>query len=177
MRTLAMTQGCTRKANNSGAAFLKVPRKILGKLLILLLLLLQLPHSFLVLRWTELIDLLVQCSTLALYPLDDVATCVSVAPRIRSFPKIFLGTFENAAPGFYLSKRWWDGKWQWHQMGHMQIICTLLQKDKHASTSYGPDALPDFWLRYVVSVPFTLQIVQVSFLHSSGTVCSEWSAS
>ena len=33
-----------------------------------------------------------------LYPLDDVATCVSVAPKIKSFPKIFLGTFENAAP-------------------------------------------------------------------------------
>jgi len=31
---------------------------------------------------------------------DDVATCVPVAPRIRSFPKIFLGTFENAAPDF-----------------------------------------------------------------------------
>jgi len=30
--------------------------------------------------------------------MDDVATCVSVAPKIRSFPKIFLGTFENAAP-------------------------------------------------------------------------------
>ena len=33
-----------------------------------------------------------------LYPLDDVTTCVSVAPKIRSFPKMFLGTFENAAP-------------------------------------------------------------------------------
>jgi len=45
------------------------------------------------------VGLLVQCSTVALYPLDDVATCVSVAPKIRSFPKIFLGTFENVAPG------------------------------------------------------------------------------
>jgi len=32
-----------------------------------------------------------------LYPLDDVATCVSVTHKIRSFPKIFLGTFQNAA--------------------------------------------------------------------------------
>ena len=36
--------------------------------------------------------------------------------------------------------------WQWHQMDHMQIICTLLQTDNHASTSplsfYRPDALP-----------------------------------
>ena len=36
--------------------------------------------------------------------------------------------------------------WQWHQLDHMQIICTLLQTDNHASTSplrfYRPDALP-----------------------------------
>ena len=36
--------------------------------------------------------------------------------------------------------------WQWHQQDHMQIICTLLQTDNHASTSplslYRPDALP-----------------------------------
>ena len=38
---------------------------------------------------------------MALYPLDDVATCVSVAPKIRSFPTIFLGTFENAAPDLF----------------------------------------------------------------------------
>ena len=45
----------------------------------------------------------VQCSTVAVYPLDDVATCVSVVPKIRSLPKIFLGTFENAAPGVVVS--------------------------------------------------------------------------
>jgi len=36
--------------------------------------------------------------------------------------------------------------WQWHQLDHMQFICTLLQTDNHASTSpvsfYRPDALP-----------------------------------
>jgi len=36
--------------------------------------------------------------------------------------------------------------WQWHQQDHMQIICTSLQTDNHASTSplsfYRPDALP-----------------------------------
>jgi len=36
--------------------------------------------------------------------------------------------------------------WQWHQLDHMQIICTSLQTDNHASTSplsfYTPDALP-----------------------------------
>jgi len=25
--------------------------------------------------------------------------------------------------------------WQWHQLDHMQIICTSLQTDNHASTS------------------------------------------
>ena len=37
--------------------------------------------------------------------------------------------------------------WQWHQLDHVQIICTLLQTDNHACTSalmfYRPDALPD----------------------------------
>jgi len=36
--------------------------------------------------------------------------------------------------------------WQWHQPDHMQIICSLLQKDNHNSTSslnfYELDALP-----------------------------------
>jgi len=36
--------------------------------------------------------------------------------------------------------------WQWHQLGHTIITCTLLQTDNHASTSpltfYRPDALP-----------------------------------
>jgi len=100
-----VSSAACRSVHTPGAAFSKVPRKILGKLLILLLLLLLLLllHSFLLLWWTELIGLLVQCSTVALYPLDDVATCVSVTPKIRSFPKIFLGTFENAAPDCHLS--------------------------------------------------------------------------
>jgi len=37
--------------------------------------------------------------------------------------------------------------WQWHQLNHVQMICTLLQTDNHTSTSlvnfYMPDALPD----------------------------------
>jgi len=35
----------------------------------------------------------------------------------------------------------------WHQLDHLQIICTLLQTDNQTSTSvlnfYRPDALPD----------------------------------
>jgi len=37
--------------------------------------------------------------------------------------------------------------WQWHQLSHMQAICTLLQKiampAPHQSCFYGPDALSD----------------------------------
>ena len=36
--------------------------------------------------------------------------------------------------------------WQWHQLDHIQIICTSLQTDNHASTSplsfYRPDSVP-----------------------------------
>jgi len=31
---------------------------------------------------------------------------------------------------------WWSKRWQWHQLDHMQIICTLLQTDSHASTPH-----------------------------------------
>jgi len=37
--------------------------------------------------------------------------------------------------------------WQWHRLDNMQITCTSLQTDNHASTLsldvYKPDALPD----------------------------------
>ena len=39
-----------------------------------------------------------------------------------------------------------DDGWHWHQLDQVQIICTSLQTDNHASASslmfYGPDALP-----------------------------------
>jgi len=38
-------------------------------------------------------------------------------------------------------------EWQWHQLNHMQIICTSLHTDNHAHTSllsfYRPDAFSD----------------------------------
>jgi len=37
--------------------------------------------------------------------------------------------------------------WQWHQLDHMQTICTSLQTDNNTNTPslnfYRPDALPD----------------------------------
>jgi len=41
----------------------------------------------------------------------------------------------------------WVLGWQWHQLDHMQTICTSFQTDSHTNTSslifYGQDALPD----------------------------------
>jgi len=47
--------------------------------------------------------------------------------------------------------------WKWHQLDHMQTICTSLQTDNHTNTSsvnfYRLDALPDAQLTvsYIVS--------------------------
>jgi len=39
-----------------------------------------------------------------------------------------------------------DSEWQWHQLGHMQTICILVQTDNHTSSPplvfYSPHALP-----------------------------------
>ena len=37
--------------------------------------------------------------------------------------------------GFNRGKRWWGLGWQWHQLDHMQTICTSLQTDNHTNTS------------------------------------------
>jgi len=38
-------------------------------------------------------------------------------------------------------------RWQWHQLDHMQTVCTSIQTDNHTNTLslnfYRPDALPD----------------------------------
>jgi len=47
--------------------------------------------------------------------------------------------------------------WQWHQLNHMQIMCTSLQTDNHASTSplsfYRLDALPTDSVKALKAVP------------------------
>jgi len=49
--------------------------------------------------------------------------------------------------GFKWGKRWWGFGIQWHQLDHVQTICTSVQTDNHTNTSsldfYRPDALPD----------------------------------
>ena len=56
-----------------------------------------------------------------------------------------VGRHQKGKPFWILLEQEMMG-WQWHQLDHMQIICTLLQTGKHASTLplsvYRPDALP-----------------------------------
>jgi len=39
-------------------------------------------------------------------------------------------------------------EWQWQQLDHMQVICTLLQTDNHASTSFS-----FFYMGWMLSLP------------------------
>jgi len=57
---------------------------------------------------------------------------------------------------------WW---WQWHQLDHMQIICTLLQTGNHASTLslnfYRTDALPDTQPTFSNFLPISTEITLI----------------
>jgi len=57
----------------------------------------------------------------------------------------WVGRHQNGKPFWILLEQEMTGC-QWHHLDHMQIICTSLQTDNHASTSplsfYRPDALP-----------------------------------
>ena len=62
------------------------------------------------------------------------------------FPRsTWVSRHQKGKPFWILMKQEMMG-WQWHQLDHMQVICTSLQTDNHASTSplsfYRPDALP-----------------------------------
>jgi len=90
----------THKVAGLGAAFSKVPRKILGKLLILGATDTQVAMSS---RGYSATD--EHCTN---RPINSVqqsnrklcsSSSSNSSSQIRSFPKIFLGTFENAAPG------------------------------------------------------------------------------
>ena len=63
----------------------------------------------------------------------------------------WISRHQKGKPFWILLKQEMMG-WQWHQLDHMQIICTTLQIDNHTSPVsgvphhsifYGPDALPD----------------------------------
>jgi len=54
---------------------------------------------------------------------------------------------KTSLDGFKWGKRWWDFGMQWHQLDHMQTICTMLQTDNYTNVPslnfYRSDALPD----------------------------------
>jgi len=47
-------------------------------------------------------------------------------------------------------------EWQWHQKDHMQIICTSLHTDNHASTSPLSDNRKSCMAYQMVRLPMTL---------------------
>jgi len=66
--------------------------------------------------------------------------------RLMAFSRTtWVSWHQKGKPFWILLEREMMG-WQWHQLDHMQIICTSLHTDNHASTSplsfYKPDALP-----------------------------------
>jgi len=67
--------------------------------------------------------------------------------RLMSFfsRTTWVGWHQKGKPFWILMEQEMMG-WQCHQLDHMQIICTSVQTDNHASTSplsfYRPDALP-----------------------------------
>jgi len=55
--------------------------------------------------------------------------------------------------------------WQWHQLHHMQIICTSLQSDNHAGTSSLVFTMPHHARAiYVVVMRLSVCLSQVSVL-------------
>jgi len=51
------------------------------------------------------------------------------------FSKITCVSWPKTAKSFWILMKQEMMRWQWHQLDHMQIICTSLQTDNHTSTS------------------------------------------
>jgi len=73
---------------------------------------------------------------------------------LHPFNGLFSGTtwvsrYQKGETSLVLNEARDDGVlgWQWHQLEHMQTICTSLQTDNHTNSPslnfYSPDALPD----------------------------------
>ena len=69
--------------------------------------------------------------------------------------------------------------WQWHQLDHMQIICTLLQTENHTSISsptlwatvFGRPFVKRFALCYQTIVCLSVvSVLSVTFVHCGQTV-------
>ena len=65
-------------------------------------------------------------------------TTTTTTTTTMSFNKLFfrttqVGRYQKDKPLWILLNQEMMG-WQWHQLDHMQVICTSLQTDNHAST-------------------------------------------
>ena len=91
----------------------------------------------------------------------------------------WVGRYQKDKPFWILLKQEMMG-WQWHQLNHVQIICTSLQTDNHANTSsihifHRPDALPTAQPK--ASVIPTIYLIQLRKFFSGcakGCVFSTW---
>ena len=100
----------------------------------------------------------ISSSTLFLHSLLNASLAVALTTyfaqsdtHTRQFNGLFSRTawvsrHQKGKPFWILLKQEKMG-WRWHQLDHMQIICTTLQTDNHTSTPsvifYGPYALLD----------------------------------
>ena len=59
--------------------------------------------------------------------------------------KTWVSRYQKDKTSLDLNEARVDGvlKWQWHQLDHMQAICTSLQTNNHTNTFYRQGALPD----------------------------------
>jgi len=71
------------------------------------------------------------------YTRTDARTHAHTHPHTQMFNSLFsmttwVGGYQKDKPFWILLKQE-TMEWQWHQLNHMQIICTSLQTDNHAS--------------------------------------------
>jgi len=72
--------------------------------------------------------------------------CLTTTTTLHAFNGFFsrttwLSRHQTGKPFWVLLEQEMMG-WQWHQLDHMQIICTLLTTDTSPLSFYSPDALP-----------------------------------
>jgi len=108
------------------------------------------------------------------------SSCLSTLLLLHPFNGLFsrttwVGQHQKGKP-IWISLEQEMMRWQWHQLDHMQIICTLLQTDNHASISplsfYRQDALPatqptasKHWL--------SIKLHSITILANTTTYCLE----
>ena len=94
--------------------------------------------------------LLLDCFVSWAVPLTTILLLLLLHPFNGLFSRItWVSQYQKGKTSLDLNKARDDGVlgWQWHQLDHMQTICTSLQTDNHTDTSslnfYRPGALPD----------------------------------